>query len=96
MKRIDREIHEPARLAIMTLLSATERTDFASMCLMLKLTRGNLSCHVTRLARRGYVQVRKSIVGGIPHTDYRLTKSGRKALSDYWSALDAMRRLGKA
>ena len=93
---IDRKIHEPARLAIMTLLSAAEWTDFASICLILRLTRGNLSSHISRLERCGYVQVKKSIVGRTPHTDYRLTKSGGKALNDYWSAIDSIRKLGKA
>jgi DNA-binding MarR family transcriptional regulator len=96
MKHIDREIHEPARLGIMMLLSAADWADFPSLCLTLRLTRGNLSAHISRLERCGYVQVKKSIVGKMPHTEYRLTKSGRKALSDYWSALDAIRKLGRA
>ena len=96
MKHIDREIHEPARLGIMTLLSAAEWTDFPSICLTLHLTRGNLSSHTARLERRGYVQVNKRIIGRVLHTQYRLTKTGRKALRDYWSALDAIRKLGQA
>jgi DNA-binding MarR family transcriptional regulator len=96
MKHIDREIHEPARLGIMTLLSSADWTDFASMCVMLRLTRGNLSSHIARLERRGYVQIKKSIVGKIPHTEYRLTRSGRHALNGYWSAIDAIRKLANA
>ena len=96
MKEIDLEIHEPARLGIMTLLSSSAWTDFASLCLVLKLTRGNLSSHLARLERCGYIQVKKSIVGRVPHSGYRLTQSGRKALGDYWSAIDAIRKLGKA
>jgi DNA-binding MarR family transcriptional regulator len=96
MNRIDREIHEPARLGIMTLLSAAEWADFPSLLLTLRLTGGNLSSHVARLERRGYVEVKKEVVGKILHTQYRLTKAGRKALRAYWSALDAIRRLGRA
>jgi DNA-binding PadR family transcriptional regulator len=47
------------------------------------LTRGNLSVHVTRLEHAGYVQVKKSIVGRMPYTQYRLTPKGRKALREY-------------
>jgi DNA-binding MarR family transcriptional regulator len=95
MKHIDREIHEPARLGIMTLLSAVDWADFPSLLRPLELTRGNLSSHIARLERCGYVQVKKGIAGGLLHTEYRLTKPGRKALTNYWSAIDAIRRLGR-
>jgi DNA-binding MarR family transcriptional regulator len=90
---IDRVIHEPARLKIVTALSRVLWADFPSLCRMLGLTRGNLSAHVARLERGGYVQVSKSIVGRMPHTQYHLTPKGRKALEQYWAALDAIRRL---
>ena len=75
-------------------LSGVLWADFPSLCRLLGLTRGNLSVHVTRLERAGYVRVKKSIVGRMPHTQYRLTPKGRKALKEYWSALDAIRASG--
>jgi DNA-binding MarR family transcriptional regulator len=75
-------------------LSAVEWADFPSLCQALGLTRGNLSAHVTRLERGGYVQVKKSIVGRMPHTQYRLTPKGRQALKEYWAALDEIRSSG--
>jgi|WetSurMetagenome_2_1015567.scaffolds.fasta_scaffold1553599_1 DNA-binding MarR family transcriptional regulator len=95
-EQIDRKIHEPVRLAIMTVLSAAEWTDFPSMVTKLQLTRGNLSSHVARLSRAGYVEVRKRIIAGVSHTDYRLTKVGRKALKGYWAAMESIRKLGHA
>ena len=89
--RIDPVIHEPARLRIMTALSAVQWADFPSLCRLLGLTRGNLSAHVTRLERGGYLQVRKSIIGRMPHTQYRLTPRGRQALKGYWAAIDEIR-----
>lgn len=44
-----------------------------------------------RLEHSGHVKVRKSFKGKIPHTDYRLTAPGRKALGDYWAAVDRIR-----
>jgi hypothetical protein len=41
------------------------------------------------------VQVKKSILGRMPHTQYRLTSRGRKALKEYWAAMDEIRALGK-
>ena len=91
---IDPAIHEPARLRIMTALSAVQWADFPSLCRVLGLTRGNLSAHVTRLERGGYVQVKKSILGRMPHTQYRLTPRGRQALKEYWAAIDEIRASG--
>lgn len=92
---IDRVIHEPARLQIVTALSAVAWADFPSLCRMLGLTRGNLSAHCSRLEQAGYVQVKKSIVGRIPHTQYRLTPKGRRVLQEYWAAMDGIRQLAE-
>ncbi|MGW8256937.1 MAG: transcriptional regulator [Thermoguttaceae bacterium] len=43
------------------------------------------------LRQAGYVCVKKSFNGKMPHTEYRLTAKGRKALSEYWAALDTIR-----
>ena len=96
MRPIDKIVHEPVRLQIMTLLSGVEWADFASLCLTLGLTRGNLSAHSSRLEGCGYVRIKKSIIGRIPHTQYRLTARGRKALAQYWATIDQVRRLGQA
>ena len=93
--RIDRVIHEPARLQIVTVLSPVAWADFPSLCRLLKLTRGNLSAHISRLERAGYIQVKKSIIGRIPHTQYRLTPKGCRVLKDYWAAMDKIRRLAE-
>ena len=79
----------------MMALSGVAWADFPSLCRLLGLTRGNLSAHVACLERHGYVQVKKSIIGRLPHTQYRLTARGRKALREYWAALDKIRALGK-
>ncbi len=94
MVSVDRVIHEPARLKIMMVLFGVEWVDFPSLCRMLGLTRGNLSAHISCLERSRYVQVKKSIVGRVPHTQYCLTKKGARALTQYWAAMDQIRKLG--
>jgi len=96
MKPIDRVIHEPARLRILMVLSGVHWADFASLCRRLELTRGNLSAHTAQLEQSGYIRVSKSIVGKVPHTQYRLTPKGRQALAEYWAALDEIRRLSNS
>jgi DNA-binding MarR family transcriptional regulator len=76
-------------------LSGVAWADFPSLCRLLGLTRGNLSAHVASLERVGYVQVKKIIMGNIPHTQYRLTSRGRQALQEYWAALDEIRASGR-
>ena len=94
MADVDRIIHEPARLRIVTLLSGVESADFNFLLSTLGLTRGNLSSHMDRLEKAAYVEVAKQFRGKTPHTDYTLTAAGRQALEAYWDELAAIRRLG--
>jgi DNA-binding transcriptional ArsR family regulator len=88
---LDRIIHEPARLAILTLLSSVEEVDFNYLIAALGLSRGNLSSHMARLAEAGYVEVRKRFLGSVPNTSYSLLPAGREALKAYWQAIDGIR-----
>ncbi|MCK5863324.1 MAG: transcriptional regulator [Candidatus Hydrogenedentes bacterium] len=93
MAELDRTIHEPARLRILTVLSGVDEADFNFLLNTLGLTKGNLSSHVDRLAKAGYVTVIKSFNGRIPHTDFSITETGTKALEKYWGELDAIRNM---
>ena len=90
---LDRIIHEPARLRIMTILAGVASADFSFLRSTLQLTKGNLSSHMDRLERAGYVTITKSFSGKIPHTSYQLTEAGQTALNDYWARLDQIRDL---
>ncbi len=90
---LNRLIHEPARLRIMTLLSGVDHADFNFLLNTLGLTKGNLSAHTDRLERAGYIAITKTFQGKLPHTAYRLTKTGHEALAAHWTALDGIRRL---
>jgi DNA-binding transcriptional ArsR family regulator len=91
MTELDRVIHEPARLRIATILAGVEWADFAFLLSVLKLTKGNLSSHMDRMEKAGYVEVRKQFNGKMPHTDYRLTPLGRETLDRYWAEIDRIR-----
>jgi DNA-binding transcriptional ArsR family regulator len=80
---IDRVIHEPARLAIATILSVVETADFLYLQRETGLTKGNLSFHLAKLEEAGYVSVEKTYKGRIPLTLVRLTEGGAAALRDY-------------
>ena len=80
---VDRVVHEPARLAILTILAAAEEVEFKFLEAAIGLTRGNLSSHVARLEAAGYLTVTKVFRDRIPVTSYRLTTQGRRALEAY-------------
>jgi DNA-binding MarR family transcriptional regulator len=80
---IDRVIHEPARLAIATILSVVESADFLYLQREAGLTRGNLSFHLAKLEEAGYVSIEKTYRGRIPLTLIRLTPAGAAALREY-------------
>jgi DNA-binding transcriptional ArsR family regulator len=80
---IDRLVHEPARLMILTVLAVVESADFLFVMRQTGLTRGNLSSHMSKLEKAGYVCVEKEFVDKIPRTLLRLSEQGRAALEVY-------------
>jgi len=80
---LEKLIHEPSRLAILTILSGVKEADFKFLLRMSGLTRGNLSVHLSKLEEAGYVNVTKRFINKMPNTVYNLTKEGRKAFNDY-------------
>ena len=88
---LDRTIHEPARLAIMSVLHSVDQVDFSYLLAVLSLSRGNLSSHMGKLCEAGYVDVSKQFIGNVPNTSYSMTAAGRAALEEYWRLLDGLR-----
>jgi len=86
---LDRLIHEPARMAIVTILSTVEKADFLFLLHHTGLTRGNLSAHLTRLEAAGYIRVEKTYRGKVPQTLISLTEEGRTAFEMYCRQLKA-------
>lgn len=84
---IERLIHEPARLVIMTLLYAVESADFVFLLQETGLTKGNLSSHLAKLEQAGYITVEKTFRGKYPYTLYRQTDTGRAAFQAYQNGL---------
>jgi len=81
--KIDKTIHEPARLTIMAHLFVVESADFLFLQRQTGLTWGNLSSHLSKLESAGYVDVKKEFVDKKPHTVLQLTSKGRTAFQKY-------------
>ena len=80
---LDRLIHEPARLLIVTILSSVASADFLFLQRETGLTKGNLSAHLSKLEGAGYIQIEKTFKGKFPLTVCKLTPAGLKALRAY-------------
>jgi DNA-binding transcriptional ArsR family regulator len=80
---LDRLIHEPARLLIVTILSTVESADFLFLQHETDLTKGNLSSHLGKLEDAGYVKIQKTFKGKLPLTVCKLTAAGTKAVTQY-------------
>lgn len=93
MRDLDRTIHEPARLRLLMILAGVDAADFTFLLSALGLTSGNLSSHLDRLEKSGYVEIRKSFDGKTPNTECRLSAAGREALAEYWKTIDEIRAL---
>jgi DNA-binding transcriptional ArsR family regulator len=80
---VDRLIHEPARLMILSILSVVESADFLYLQRETGLSKGNLSSHLSRLEEAGYIAIEKTYRGKIPLTLCRLTAKGDEAFTSY-------------
>lgn len=89
---IDRMIHEPARLVLMTALSACHSADFLFLQRLTGLTSGNLSSHFLRLEEAGLIWIEKEIVGKRTRTRVGLTKKGKEAITAHWQSLESLQK----
>lgn len=83
LTELDRLIHEPARLLIVTILSTIESADFLFLQRETDLTKGNLSAHLSKLENAGYVDIEKTFKGKLPLTVCKLTEAGQQAFDGY-------------
>ena len=89
---LDRLIHEPVRLGIVSALAVNETLTFNQLKGLLKTTDGNLSVHARKLEEGQYVECEKYFEGRVPRTEYRLKAAGRRALETYLDHMEALIR----
>jgi DNA-binding MarR family transcriptional regulator len=87
MAELDPLIHAPARLQLVTSLSAVSEAEFSTLRDALEVSDSVMSKHVSALTDAGYLHVRKGSRAGRRTTWIGLTPAGRKALRDHVAAL---------
>ena len=80
-------VHGQLRLALLSLLVGVEEAEFTWLRAQTGATDGNLGAQLVKLEEAAYVAVAKRFVRRKPHTLYRITDSGRTALTEYIQAL---------
>jgi DNA-binding transcriptional ArsR family regulator len=88
--KFDRLVHERLRLGILSALTVNESLTFVELKKLLDASDGNLSVHARKLEEAGYVSCVKTFEGRMPHTVYRLTVAGRRALDRYLDHMETI------
>lgn len=87
----NRIVHEPSRLAILTVLSSCESADFVFLQNVTGLSKGNLSVQLTNLEQAGLLTLNKVIVDKKTRTTAKLTHRGIADIEEYWRTMDRIR-----
>src|SRR5260370_9311038 len=89
--RMGRVIHEPAVLAVWTLLTSCLTADFLFLQNATGLSKGNLSVQLTNLEEAGLIRIEKEIVDKKTRTTASLSDQGAKDVARYWKTMDKVR-----
>lgn len=87
---MDEVLLSKIRLAVIGQLVNARWVTFSELAQQIDATNGNLGAHIAKLVDAGYVKEEKRFEGRKPQSRYSLTKSGRAALMDHVSALQAL------
>jgi len=80
-------LHQTVRSKLVSLLIANEELPFKALKESLGVTDGNLSSHLSKLEKEGYLNIVKSFEGKRPKTVVSIAKKGRKAFEVYIETL---------
>ena len=87
MAELDPHINPPARLKLLTTLTAVSAAEFSTLRDSLQVSDSVLSKHLAALEAVDYVRRRKGVHHGRRTTWIALTPHGRRRLSDHVAAL---------
>lgn len=87
---LDTTVHGPVRLGVLTALQIHGPLDFTTLKKQQVVSDGALGLHLQKLEETGYVACDRAFVGKRPRSTYRITPAGRKALTGYLDAMQAV------
>jgi len=84
---LDPLLHSQLRLAIISMLVASEKVEFTHIQSETKAAAGNISIQIKKLEEAGYIKVLKSYKNNYPNTMLSITDKGVKAFESYVNSL---------
>jgi DNA-binding MarR family transcriptional regulator len=86
--RLDDALRSLSRLLIMDALEPFGRGTFVSVKRATGMSDGNLSVHLSRLEKAGFLTIEKTFRARKPCTVLSLTREGRASLTGYWEQME--------
>ena len=87
---LDTAVNGPIRLGVLTALATDGPLDFTTLKKRLQVSDGAVAPQLRKLESIDYLECRKKFVGRRPKSTYRITATGRRALSTYLDAMQAV------
>lgn len=84
---LDPLLHSQLRLAIISMLVASEKVEFTHIQNETKAAAGNISIQMKKLEEAGYIKIEKSYKNNYPNTMLSITDKGVKAFESYVNSL---------
>ena len=84
---LDPLLHSQLRLAIISMLVASEKVEFTYIQSETNAAAGNISIQVKKLEEAGYIKIEKSYKNNYPNTMLSITDKGVKAFESYVNSL---------
>jgi DNA-binding MarR family transcriptional regulator len=84
---LDPLLHSQLRLAIISMLVASDKVEFTDIQSETKAAAGNISIQIKKLEDAGYIKVEKTFKNNYPNTILSITDQGIKAFESYVSNL---------
>lgn len=76
-------LHQGIRSKLVSLLIANEALPFKALKEALEVTDGNLSSHLSKLEKEGYIVIEKNFEGKRPKTVVKIAPKGRESFEKY-------------
>lgn len=89
---LDRMVHQPSRLAVLTILRCDGGMEYRVIRRLTGLGMANLSNHLRKLEEAGLVDIGKRFRRKKPVTTVSLTSEGRTAIECYWGEMKEISR----
>ena len=90
MTKLNKILHQELRLSIISYLANVESADFNRLLEVTEATKGNLSVQLKKLEEANYINIEKSFKGNYPHTECKISETGKKEFRSYLKALKDM------